>query len=77
MKPDETEIKSRIAYWKTRLNESPADEMEFWIGLIAEYQQYLGLDDCSLGNYLAMFLVRQLIAFREAFLYNITANLIK
>lgn len=50
MKPDETEIKSQIAYWKTRLNESPADEMEFWIGLIARSQQYLELDGSGSDN---------------------------
>jgi hypothetical protein len=50
MKPDETEIKSQMAYWKTLLNESPADEMEFWIGLIAKHKQYLSLEDSNLDN---------------------------
>jgi hypothetical protein len=50
MKPDETEIKSQIVYWKTKLNESPADEMEFWIGLIAKYRQYLKLEDSGRDN---------------------------
>jgi hypothetical protein len=54
MKPDETEIKSQIAYWKTRLNESPANEMEFWIGLIAKYKQYLELDDSRMDNAIFM-----------------------
>jgi hypothetical protein len=50
MKPDIKAIESQIVYWKTRLNESPADEMEFWIGLIAKYKQFLELDESSLDN---------------------------
>ena len=58
MKPDETEIKSTIEYWKTRAAEGPSDQLEFWAGLIAKYKQYLGLDDRQLDN--SIFIAQQI-----------------
>lgn len=57
MKPDETEIKSTIEYWKKRASEDQADRLEFWIGLIAKYKQYLGLDESVLDN--SIFIAQQ------------------
>jgi hypothetical protein len=58
MKPDESEIKSSIEYWKSRASEGPADQLEFWIGLIAGYKQYLGLGESQLDN--SFFIAQQI-----------------
>jgi hypothetical protein len=58
MKPNETEIKSTIEYWKRRASEDQADRLEFWIGLIAKYKQYLGLDESELDN--SIFITQQI-----------------
>jgi hypothetical protein len=50
MRPDDAEIKSTIEYWNKRASEDQADRLEFWIGLIAKYKQYLGLDESQLDN---------------------------
>jgi hypothetical protein len=44
MAPDKLEIQSQIAYWRQRLDEAPADEMDFWTGLIAKQRQFMELD---------------------------------
>jgi hypothetical protein len=44
MEPDKQEITSQIQYWRQRLAEGPADQMDFWTGLIARHRHFLNLD---------------------------------
>jgi hypothetical protein len=58
MRPDEAGIRLTIEYWNKRAAEDEADRLEFWIGLIARYKQYLGLDDRQLDN--SIFMAQQI-----------------
>ena len=44
MESDKQEIASQIKYWTQRLGEAPADQMDFWTGLIARHRHFLNLD---------------------------------